>query len=208
MLTSIVMALGFVSLPAQAGKIKCWKNSDGIRECGNSVPPEYAQKGHDELNDQGIKLKSIEPALSKEEIAERNRIETDKKAKQQAIDAKKLQDRVLLSTFANEDEVIMARNGKVIALRTEIKLTQKSLNKAKNHLIKSRKSAANYERAGKRIPLKITNDVTVGQQKIENYEQFITNKENELKAINTQFDSDLKRYRVLRKSRYPIATPK
>ncbi len=35
---------------AQAGKIKCWTNSDGVRECGNIVPQEYTQGGHDEID--------------------------------------------------------------------------------------------------------------------------------------------------------------
>ncbi len=196
-----VLALILSSLPAHAGKIKCWKNSDGIRECGNTVPPEYAQKGHDELNSQGIRVKSVERALNKDEIAERKRIKAKKKAKQDAIEAKQRQDMVLLNTFANEDEIVMARNGKITAIRTEIRLTYKSLNKAKNRLLESRKRAANFERSGRQAPLKIANEIKINQQQIKNYEQFIATKKEELSKINNQFDSDLKRFRVLRKPR-------
>lgn len=199
---SAVLVLGFASLPAHAGKIKCWRNSDGIRECGNIVPPEYAQKGHDELNSQGIKVKSVERALSKEEIAERKRIEATEKAKQKAIEEKQKQDMVLLNTFANEDEIVMARNGKITAIRTEIRLTYKSLNKAKNRLHESTKKAANFERAGKPAPKKIADEIAMNQKQIDNYEKFIAAKKSELSKINTQFDTDLKRFRQLRKPRH------
>ena len=200
-LGSTVLVLTLGSVTAYAGKIKCWKNSDGFRECGNTVPPEYAQKGHDELNSQGIRVKSIERALTKDEIIERKRIKAVEKAKQDAIKAKQRQDMVLLNTFANEDEIVMARNGKITALRTEIRLTYKSLNKAKVRLIESRKLAANFERSGKKVPQKVSAEVAMNQKQIENYEQFITSKKAELNKINSQFDSDLKRFRVLRKPR-------
>jgi len=203
-LGTAVIAISVTSLPANAGKIKCWKNNEGIRECGNVLPPEYAQKGHDELNSQGIRVKSHERALTKEEVAERKRIKEEEKAKQDAIAAKERNDMILLNTFANEDEIVMARNGKITALRTEIRLTNKSLNKAKNRLIETRKQAASYERAGKQAPTKITNEITSNQKQIDNYEQFIASKKQELNKINTQFDADLKRYRVLRKPRQPL----
>lgn len=204
-LGSAVVVLTISSIPAHAGKIKCWKNSDGIRECGNIVPPEYAQKGHDELNAQGVHMKSIERALSPEEIAERKRIKAEEDAKQQAIEDKQREDMVLLSTFANEDEIVMARNGKITALRTEIRLTNKSLSKAKNRLHESRKQAASYERSGKPAPKKIADEIATNQKQIESYEQFIATKRNELDKIKTKFDTDLKRFRVLRKPRYPAA---
>ena len=203
-LGSAILALSFSSLPVQAAKIKCWTNSDGVRECGNVLPPEYAQKGHDELNSQGIRVKSHERALTKEEIAERKRKQAEEKAKQEAIKAKEKQDMVLLSTFANEDEIVMARNGKITALRTEIRLTYKSLNKAKNRLIESRKQAAGFERSGKSAPKKIADEIASNQKQIDNYEKFIASKKGELNKINTQFDSDLKRFRELRKPRQPL----
>ena len=41
-------AVALLALPPMAGAgIKCWTNNDGVRECGNAVPPEYAQQGHE-----------------------------------------------------------------------------------------------------------------------------------------------------------------
>ena len=201
----VILALGNTSL--YAAKIKCWKNSDGIRECGNVVPPEYAQKGHDEISNQGIRTKHHERALTNEELLERKRIKKEKKAKQRTIDNQKRQDMVLLNTFANEDEIIMARNGKITSVRTEIRITYKSLNEAKTRLNTLRKKAAASERSGKPPSKKITANIQKTQLQIDNYERFISAKKEALNKINDQFDKDLVRYKELRRPRKVPTNP-
>ena len=44
---ALILSLG--PTDAAARKIKCWTNKEGFRECGYTVPPEYAQKGHQEI---------------------------------------------------------------------------------------------------------------------------------------------------------------
>ena len=58
--------------PVQAGitAIKCWTNGEGVRECGNAVPTEYAQQGHTVYNDQGVQIGAQQRAKSGEELAE------------------------------------------------------------------------------------------------------------------------------------------
>jgi len=56
-----VLAAALLPLPASAG-IKCWTNDDGVRECGNTVPPEYAQKSHRELTGEGITVSTTKRA--------------------------------------------------------------------------------------------------------------------------------------------------
>ena len=29
-----------------SARMKCWENSEGIKECGDKIPPEYIQKGY------------------------------------------------------------------------------------------------------------------------------------------------------------------
>lgn len=184
---------------ASAGKIKCWTNSDGIRECGNVVPPEYAQKGHVELNKQGVTVKQHERALSPEEVAERKRIEDEEKARKAAEEEQFRKDQMLLNTFASEDEIVMTRDGKIKILRTEIKLTRNSLNNARKRLNDLRKQAADLERAGKPVPKKLNDDIAQAKSQVDSYKEFIASKDGEQQKINSQFDSDLKRFRELRR---------
>ncbi len=52
------------SVPAAA--IKCWTNKDGIKECGNVVPPEYSQQETTQINKTGIVTGKTERAKTPE----------------------------------------------------------------------------------------------------------------------------------------------
>ncbi len=64
----LVLVTGLSPSPPAHARIKCWTNKDDIRECGNVVPPEYSQKGHEELSDQGIVIDRKERAKTPEEL--------------------------------------------------------------------------------------------------------------------------------------------
>ena len=49
---------GALATPFANAGIKCWTNKDGVRECGNAVPPEYAQQGHTVKDKQGLTRKT------------------------------------------------------------------------------------------------------------------------------------------------------
>ena len=49
--------------------IKCWTNKEGVRECGNAVPPEYAQQAHEEKSTSGMTIKRTERSKTPEELA-------------------------------------------------------------------------------------------------------------------------------------------
>jgi hypothetical protein len=196
----LLLTLGLTSGTAQA-KIKCWTNSDGVRECGNAVPPEYAQQGHDEINKAGIRVKHHERAKTEEELAEEARLKAIEEEKKRLAEEKAAHDRVLLSTFASEDEIVMARDGKITSIKTEIRLTNRSMNAAEDRLAQLRKQAANLERAGKPVSEKLIKDIQQTQAQNKKYEAFIANKQVEKDRIQQQFETDVTRYRELRPQR-------
>ena len=53
--------------------IKCWHNENGIRECGDRIPPKYAQGPSEEFSDSGVLLKRNPKAK------ELNQIDQDQK---------------------------------------------------------------------------------------------------------------------------------
>ena len=197
----ILLGIGLSSGIAQA-KIKCWKNSDGIRECGNTVPPEYAQQGHDEISAAGIKIKHHERAQTEAELAETARLKAIEDEKKRLAEEQAMHDRVLLDTFASEDEIIMARDGKITSIKTEIRLTNRSMNKAEERLSQLRKQAANLERAGKPVTEKLSKDIQHTQAQITEYETFVNIKQLEKNTIHQQFETDVTRYRTLRPQRH------
>ena len=113
---TVLLVLPFlVALPTEAA-IKCWKNKDGVRECGNSVPPEYAQQGHETKDERGLTIGKTERAKSIEELETERAAATEEQ--KVAIEAKKRAnlDRVLLDTFASEDDLVLTRDGQIANL--------------------------------------------------------------------------------------------
>ena len=49
-------------------RMKCWTNSDGVKECGDKVPPEYTQKGYQELSKGGIVTDETDKVKTKIQI--------------------------------------------------------------------------------------------------------------------------------------------
>jgi hypothetical protein len=196
-LLSLATLLMVVST-AQAGKIKCWTNSDGIRECGNVLPPEYAQQEHETLNSQGVTTKHFERAKTPEELAEAKRLADIKAEEERLLKEQYERDQILLQTFSNEDEISMARNGKITAIKTELRLTRASMQNTRDRLRTYHQQAASLERASKPINDKLASDIKLAEQQIADYETFISSKEKEKELIQANFERDMKRYQELK----------
>ncbi|RME35120.1 MAG: hypothetical protein D6786_02850 [Gammaproteobacteria bacterium] len=184
--------------PATA-RIKCWTTDEGVRECGNVVPPKYAQKKRIEVNKQGVVVKELEEARSKEEIAaerERQR-KLEEERKRQAEQARK--DRILLETFSSEDDIVLTRDGKIAALESEIKLTRSRIDKLRDNLDQMIRAAAAQERAGKEPSAEVTRDIASLKRQIAENERHIQDKRAEQEAIRKEFQGYLERYRELRR---------
>ena len=199
--TIALLVAALLPLPAAAG-IKCWTNNEGVRECGNAVPPEFAQKGHREVTDMGVTVSKTDRALSKEELRvqrEKNALEAAIRAEEiRKIRARKSKDRVLLSTFTTEKELAIAHEGQVAAIDIRIGHTEKILMQLERSLQQLRAQAAKLERGGKPITPEIKNRIAKVEQQLKDRHSFMANRRLQKAALATQFGEDLDRYRELK----------
>ncbi len=188
--------------PASAGRIVCWTNADGVRECGNSVPPQYAQQGSEEKSSQGITVKRTARAKTKDELAaervERQRLEKEERERQRLERERRQYDRVLLATFTTEEDLMLTRDGKVAAIESRIKHVQQVGKKLEKRLVQLQAEAARLERAGKPVPGKLQKQIVGVQTQIKKNREEVTARENEMVAVKVRFRVDLARYRELK----------
>lgn len=192
----ITLSLTVLSLPAQA-RIKCWENSDGVRECGEKVPPEYAQKSHKEISSQGVTVGESARARTKEEIAEDERlaaIQAEEDRKQAEIEK---QDKILLDTYSNTDDIQMTSDGKIAALESTIKLANKRNEKIQANLDKRTATAAAAELAGKQPPEDLLKDIQSLQRQIKNNDKFVVDKRLEQEAIKKEYADKIVHFKEL-----------
>ncbi len=201
LLAAITMALISTSLvvistSAQA-RIKCWENSDGVRECGKTIPPEYSQQGHEEISSQGVTVEKTDRAQTEEERAEEERLAAIQ-AKEDAIKAEKAaEDKILLDTYSNTDDIQLTSDGKIAALDSTIKLASKRNEKMRLDLENHTSTAAAAELAGNQPPGELIEDIESLQRQIKNNEKFITDKRMEQEDIKKEYADKIVRFEEL-----------
>ncbi|MFT5396329.1 MAG: hypothetical protein ACI85N_001527 [Gammaproteobacteria bacterium] len=195
----IMFALSGLTLSGTAqARMKCWTNNEGVRECGNKIPPEYAQKEHQELGKGGLVREKTERAKSDEELAEARRLEKEL-AEQEKVDAeKKKQDQILIATFSNVSDIERARDERVTALESTIKLTKARNDKIHLDLDKRIQTAADAERAGKVPPEDLLKDIDSLKRQTNNNNTFIEGKRAEQEEIKKAHAIDIARFKKLK----------
>lgn len=198
--TTNILLLTSLSLPVQA-RIKCWTNNEGIRECGTSVPPEFAQKGYQEISKHGTVAKKLERAKNDEEIAEQKRLAAITAEKQKAAEEQDKQDKILLDTFTNVDDIEMSRDGKIGVIESSIVLSKKRNKKIQQDLDNRIQAAASAERSGKAPDEVLIKDIDDLRRRIKNNEIFIAEKRREQEAVRQASNADIERFNRLKTAR-------
>ncbi len=195
----IILSLSGLTLSASVqARMKCWTNSEGVRECGDTVPPEYAQKGHEEIGSGGLVRDTTERAKTKEELAEQARLDAIQAEKDRALAEQKKKDDILLKTFSNVEDIERARDERLTALEASIKLTQARSEKIQHDLDKRIQTAAAAERAGKKPSEELLNDIESLKRQIKNNDSFIEGKRAEQEEIKESHAKDIEHFKKLK----------
>ncbi len=185
-----------ISLDASAG-IKCWTNKEGVRECGNAVPAEYAQQGHTKFNAQGVAVGYRKRAKSQAEFAEEERIKEQKAEEDRKRQEAEKADRVLLDTFSSEDDLVFAREGKVSAIEAQIQLTESHIEKIQANVDRMIAIAADLERRGQKPSEQAMADIEKVRAQVAENRSFIETKRKEQESVRQQYATDIERFRKL-----------
>jgi len=199
------VALLTLAFSGYAGAFECWTNSDGVRECGDAVPPEYAQQQVESLDSRGITREIRPRAKTAEELeterraaeeAARREAEAERKAREQAA-----HDEMLLKTFVSEEDIRAARDRKLSAIDATIGLTRITINKLEERLATLGKRAANLERSGREIPQELLREMDTVEKQIEEKENHIRRQEAEKARLADRYARDMERFRTLMEAR-------
>ncbi len=194
---SVCLLTGFgLSTPAAAA-IKCWTNNEGVRECGEAVPPEFAQQGHAVIKKSGA-VEETERAKTAEELAvEATKTAEEKKVKDAELE-KVRQDQILLATFSTIEDIERVRDEQITSLGATIGVTNTRNAKIQEDLNKRIEAAAAEERAGNAPSEALLKDIESLRRQTTENQQFIETKGQEQEAIRQQYDDKIQRFKELR----------
>lgn len=178
-----------------------WTDAQGNVHYGDRIPPEYAEQEQRRLNEQGVTVEVRERAKTPEELAEERRLAEIKAEEEERRRRQQIQDRILLDTFSNEDEIILTRDGKLNAIDAIVRVTEGRIESLRSRLAELTTRAANLERGGKVVPDNLHQDIHSARQQIENNQAYIAQKEREQQDIREQYEADIQRFRGLMRQR-------
>ena len=197
---SLVCLLGlmFTSPTTLAGSIKCWVNKDGVRECGYIVPPEYSQQRIEIMNQRGIVVEVKEAAKTKEQLAEEARLANLKKEEMRRQEQARLRDTILLNTFTTERDLKISYDDKIAVIMGHIDISNTGTRTLNENLKDAQRRAANHERAGEKVPQTLLEEIEGLKRQLKDNSDLVARKMSEIKALNEQYEADLKRFRELK----------
>lgn len=201
LLAAVALMLG-ISAPSTSARIVCWTNSEGVRECGNAVPPEYAQQSVERKSEMGLTLETTARAKTAEELEhqreDRERIEREEAERERTAVERARHDAVLLQTFTTEEDLKLAHDGKVAAIDSRIKHSEQIVARLEQSRAELQRDAAGLERGGRKVPDEMQKQIADVQTQIDKTLAEIERREDERVLLQDRFGSDLVRYRELK----------
>lgn len=200
LLVAILLTAGSTSLYAFTYR---WVDEEGKVHYSDRLPPEQAKAARSHLNERGIETKHIEAAKTAEELAREKELEELREKERRLIAEQQERDSVLMRTFRNEDDIVMARNGKLASIDTSIQIDRTNIHRMKLKLSTMQKSAADIERQGQKISANLLKDIESTRKALKDTHANIIHKEQQKASIREKYSTDLARFRELKKLQNP-----
>lgn len=188
--------LAVVPAPAHA-KIVCWTDDNGNRACGDRVPPKYANKER-QILDENARVREVQAAKKDEAQARAEREAAQRDAeRQRQLDEQRRYDRYLVQTFNSVDQLQAARNERLAMIDGRIRLAEKAVADNQAALLELERQAQPHRDKNKELPEKLSKQIKDFQASMVDNEQSVKSLQAERVNLLNQFDRDIKRYQAL-----------
>jgi len=206
------LCLLFISTALSAADksfIKCWKNAEGLTECGNRVPREYYNQRIRYIDNRGITRKVKEKAKTREELDAQFEVDKllalEEKQKRQS----KGYDEVLLKTYLTIDDLLESLNSKLTIIESRGSILDSTIALKKHEFGNLVRKAANMERSGQQISDQLVLQLDNARTSLRNLQAQVSHQEIETKKIKNIFAHDVERFVISKSNRikYSLTTP-
>lgn len=196
-----LILLGMASA-ADAGSLYKWIDENGEVRYTDRMPQSASKQQRQTLNGQGIVINTREAAKSPEELAALKKVEKERNerliAEKRNKEAQLKKDQALILTFSSEEELEMAKDQRIEVLDSIIRLIYRSMAGTQKKLDQFEHLAdQNYLSKGLEVPGGLAQNIEVLSRKNLNRDIQLRQKLTEKNRIESQFEVDLARYRIL-----------
>ncbi len=184
---------------AQETRTYRWVDDDGVVHYGDSIPPEYAEKPKQVLNEHGVTVQHLEGRKTAEQIeAERvaAELEIQKELQHRA-------DTALLATYNTVAEITMHRDRRIELFQAQARVTELYLRNLRRRLASLEEDARQYkpyssDPAAPTIDPDLVVEIKHTKLSITRHEQNLHKYQNDEQQIKEQFEGQINRFRTLK----------
>lgn len=206
--TLLAVALMALSFDATAQrKLYRWTDKDGNVHYTDQLPPEAAQDKREELNRQGITVRTTERARTPEEQAEWEAEQARLEAERIAAEEAAKMDAVLIGSYPTEADLQRAYNERFDLLEQSLESARVGIRSQEKSLAELLAHAADLERDGQKVPPAITDSIARTRDQVNDQRAYLERRETERAALQTEYDQLLARYRELKSGADDSSTP-
>jgi hypothetical protein len=117
--------------PTGGVKIQKCQDANGKWHYGDASATECAKSKIDVLSAEGVKKKEIAAPPTEAELAEREKRKDELEREKRSAEDSIKRDKILLSTYGHEDDIILVRDRKLAQVESSIKASEDTLNNLK-----------------------------------------------------------------------------
>jgi len=197
-ITATLFLLSTASVAAEK-QIYKWVDEDGNVFYDDSVPPEYAERPKEILNDQGVAVDNVEGKKTAEQL-EAERIENERRAESER---QRRADLALLATYLSVDEIEMHRDRRVELFQAQSRVTELYLRNLERRLESLRNEARKYrpysdDPDAPMIEDSLADDLRDTKETIARHERNLQKYRLDERDIIERFDNDIQRFKRLK----------
>lgn len=199
MKTRIPLFLAFALLAgsAMAGTYR-WVDSQGKVHYGDVMPPQQAGMGHQELDKQGRVIKNQpRTLLSADERRRRAEEIADREEQHRRAEEQQRRDRALLSTYASEREIDLARERAMALEKLARDSLQSRMDTSAAKLAFANSQLARFRAARATEPANLIQMRDEAQEELAQIGESLKQREKTLTELKGRFDDDKDRFREL-----------
>ena len=184
---------------AQQSTAYTWVDDEGVRHYGDSIPPEYADKPKDVVNEHGVTVRHIQGKRSDEEIA------AELAAKELAMqeELQRRADQALLSTYINVAEIEMHRDRRIELFQAQARVTELYLRNLRRRLDQLKGEAGRFkpyssDPDARVVDPNLVDEIQETETAIARHMSNLRRFQAEEKQIVDRFEVDIQRFMILK----------
>lgn len=174
-----------------------WIDENGDVYYSDRVPTQHSKHRREKLNNRGAVVSVVEGARSQKQIKQDRLVASLRAEQTRLLKEQSASDGSLLRTFRNTDEIVSAMENKLTTLDILTKVTKTNIGRLDSVLDILRKRAAKLERAGKKVPKKLSANIETTRKQIRDNYRKIKHHEADKIRVRGKFETDIARFEEL-----------